>query len=276
MLTVLFVMALITVSSAFGQKLKPEEIVAKHLASIGTAEKLASVKTLIAVGQVDVQYLTQKNLLPASGRIVVASEGNKTFFGLQLNASDYPQEKFIYDGSKFDVAMIRAGSRSPFGEFVQGSNGILSGGILAGAYKTSWPLLSAMDKGAKISSGGSKKINDREALGIKISPKGKVDAEITMYFDEQTFQHVRTEYTRTSSAMMGRTIDESARQLETRVKVTEDYSDFKEVQGLTLPHKYKILYSVLGAATKEISYTAVFMEFAVNQPLDPGTFALPK
>ena len=99
-----------------------------------------------------------------------------------------------------------------------------------------------------------------------------------MYFDAQTFQHVRTEYKRTASAAMGRTIDESARHQETRMKVTEDYSDFKEVQGgLTLPTKYIIHYSVSGEnGTTEISWTANLSEFAPNQRLDPGTFAIDK
>src|SRR6185436_3348660 len=86
------------------EKLKAEEVIQKHLLSIAPADKLSSIKSLIAVGEVRVEYLTQKNQ-PATGRIVVASEGNKMFFGMQLNATDYPQEKVIFDGSKVDVSL---------------------------------------------------------------------------------------------------------------------------------------------------------------------------
>jgi len=258
------------------EKLKPEEVIQKHLLSIAPAEKRSSVKSLIAVGEVRVEYLTQKNQ-PASGRIVIASEGNKMFFGMQLNANDYPQEKIIFDGSKTDVALVRAGNRSVLGNFIQSNSSIVSQGIISGTLKTSWALLSALEKGNKISSGGSKKIDGKDVYAINFSPKGSSDLDITMYFDHQTFQHVRTEYKRTASASMGRTIDESARQHETRLKFTEDYSDYKEFEGVMVPTKYKLLYSISGQnGTTEIAWTANFSEFAINQKLDPGTFAVSK
>jgi hypothetical protein len=269
---VLFLVA----SSINAQKLKPEEIIAKHLASIAPAEKLAAIKTLIAVGEVRVEYLTQKNL-PASGRMVIASEGNKLFFGMQLNATDYPQEKIVFDGAKTDVAAVRAGSRSVFGNFVQSNSSIVSQGLISGTLATSWALLKAAERGAKISSSGTKKIDGKEVYALSFSPKGTSDLDITMYFDQQTFQHVRTEYKRTASASMGRTIDESARQHETRIRVTEDFSDHKEFQGMNLPSKYRIHYSISGQnGTTEIAWTASFSEFAINQPLDPGSFAVSK
>ncbi len=264
------------VASVYGQKLKPEEIIAKHRLSIGSAERLSSVKSLIAVGEVRVDYITQKNQ-PAAGRIVIASEGNKIFFGMQLNATDYPQEKIIFDGSKTDVAAVRAGSRSIFGNFMQSNNAIVSQGLISGTLATSWALLDAAQRGAKISSGGTKKIDGKEVYVLNFNPKGTSDLDITLYFDQQTFQHVRTEYKRTSSASMGRTPEESSRMQETRLKVTEDFSDFKEVQGINVPSKYRIHYSISGQnGTTEIAWTANLSEFAANQPLDPGTFAIGK
>ena len=256
-------------------KLKAEEIILKHLASIAPAEILASVKSFVAVGEVKVEYITQKNQ-PATGRIVIASEGNKMFLGMQLNASDYPQEKFVFDGKKLDIGLVRAGSRSALGNFIQSNGAIVTQGLLAGPLSTSWALLSPVDRGYKVSTAGNKKIDGKEAYGINFSPKGSIDVDITMYFDQQTFQHLRTEYKRTSSASMGRTIDESARQSETRIKVTEDFSDFKTFEGFTVPHKYKITYSITGASTNEILYTSNFSEFAVNPALDPASFEIGK
>src|SRR5688572_9299717 len=99
---------------ASSQKLKAEEVVAKHLAALGPAEKLTAIKTLIAVGEIRVEFITQKNH-PATGRIVVASEGSKIFLGMNLNAADYPQETIIHNGDKTAVALVRAGSRSVLG-----------------------------------------------------------------------------------------------------------------------------------------------------------------
>jgi hypothetical protein len=271
-LVVLFLAA----ASLNAQKLKAEDLIAKHLDSIAPAEKRSSIKSLIAVGEVRVDYKTQKNQ-PASGRIVIASEGPKMFFGMQLNATDYAQEKIIFDGSKTDVGYVRTGGRSLLGNFVQSNNGIVSQGLMTGTLTTSWALLDVAGRGGKLSSPGSKKIDGKDVYSISFNPKGSSDVDVTLYFDAQTFQHVRTEYKRTSSASMGRTPEESSRMQETRLKVTEDFSDFKAEQGMNVPHKYTINYLISGQnGTTEIEWTANLSEFAINQALDPATFAIGK
>lgn len=263
---------LFIVPSASAQKLKAEEIISRHLDSIAAADKRATVTSLIASGEVRVEFVTQKNQ-PAQGRIVLATEGPKMFFGMSLNASDYPLEKFIFDGSKSSVAMVRSGTRSVLGNFVQSNSVLISHGILSGTLGSSWALLNSDESKGKLSTSGGKKIDGRETYGLTYNPKGGSDVRITLYFDKETFRHVRTEYKRTASASMGATIDESARQSESRLTVTEDFSDFKEFSGLMLPTKYKINYSVVGQNTTEVEWVAEISEFAVNQKLDPGTFA---
>ena len=267
-----FLSLLVIAQMVNGQKMNADEVITRHLASIAPAEKLSLIKSFIAVGEVRVDYITQKNQ-SAAGRIVIASEGNKMFIGMRLDATDYPQEKIIFDGNKAAVAMVRAGTRSVLGNFIQSNSSILSQGALSGALTTSWALLAADGQRAKISSAGSKKIDGKEVYALTFSPKGGGDLDITMFFDQQTFRHVRTEYRRTSSAGIGRTIDESARQSETRLKITEDFSDFKDFQGMTLPNKYRIHYTITGAnGTTEIAWICNLTEFAINQPLDAGTF----
>jgi len=271
-----FALFLVMVPFINGQKLKAEEIVAKHLESLASAEIRASLKSFIAVGEVRVEYITQKNQ-PATGRMVIASEGNKLFWGMSLNAADYAQEKVIFNGKNTGVAAVRAGQRSILGNFIQSNNSIVSQGILGGALTTSWALLAPDDRRPKISLAGSKKVDGKDTYALTISPKGGGDLDITLFFDQETFRHVRTEYKRTSSAGIGRTIDESARQSETRLKVTEDFSDFKDYKGMMVPNKYKLLYTISGAnGTTEISWTAGLTEFAVNQALDAATFDLGK
>lgn len=269
----MLILAIVMIApSISAQKLKAEEIIAKHVASIASPEKMATIKTLMAVGEVKVEFITQKNQ-PATGRIIMASQGNKSFFGMQLNAGDYPQELVIFDGSKTDIAMVRAGSRSLLGNFLQSNTSMISQGLLGGGFSTGWNLLNAAERGAKISTAGGKKIEGRETYGLKITPKGGSDLDITMYFDQETFHHLRTEYSRVSSSAMGATINESARNRETRIKLTEDFSDHKAHEGVTMPRKYKLYYNVSGQnGTTEISWTANFNEFAVNQALDDSTF----
>lgn len=271
-LSALFLLLVLVAVPAFAQKLKPEDVLAKHLESIGTAETRTALKSLITVGDVAAKFLSQKNQV-VQGRIVLASSGEKNFFGMNLNSTVYSGEKFSYDGKKVKVGAIQAGARSILGNFIKSNDLILEESLLAGTLSTSWALHDTIGKKAKLSFDGTKKIDGKEVYVLGYSPKGGGDIDIQLYFDKETFRHIRTEYKRISSAAMGRTIDESARQSESRLKVVEEFSDFKTEKGLTLPHNYRIFYSITGQnGTTEVEWTFSLTEFAFNQTLDPKTF----
>ncbi len=270
-LTATFV-ALILVSAATAQKLKAEDIVAKHVESIGSAEKRAAMTSMMAVGDATVVFVTQKNQT-AIGRIVVASTGPKMFLGLNLNAADYPQEKFSFDGKDAHVAYVRLSERSVLGNFLLSNKGLIEDSLLGGTLFSSWSLANPNDNKAKISGGGTKKIDGKEVYVIDYSPKGGSDVSITLYFDKETFRHVRSEYKQMSSAGIGLKPEQSSGYIETRTKVIEDYGDFKDESGLMLPHSYSITYSISGQrGTNEVQWKFALTEFAFNQKFDDATF----
>lgn len=263
---------IMSVAIANGQKLTAEAVVAKHLDSIATAEKRASVKSFIAVGDAKVEFVAPKDQ-PAAGRIVMASQDGKLFYGMMFSSPTYPHEKIIFDGSKTHVAAVNAGNRSVFGNFVQSSSDIVSHRVFGGVLLSSWFLHSNPEARGKLKYEGVKKISGKEVHAVSYMPRGGSDVETTLFFDATTFHHVRSEYKRTNSAGIGRTIDDSARQSESRLRLIEDFSDFKEFEGMTLPHKYRLHYTVTtGRGTTEIIWTSDLNEFAVNQNLDPATF----
>ena len=189
--------------------MKAEEVIAKHLDSIGSAEKRTASKSLIAVGEITVQSISPKNL-PAQGRIVMASAGEKNFFGLNLNSVDYPSEKFSFDGKKAKVGYVRVGQRSLLGNFVLSNGILLQESLLGGTLSTSWALMNTADKKAKFSNDGIKKIDGKEVYVIGYSIKGGGDIDVTLYFDKETFRHVRSEYKRIASAGIGRSPNNQA------------------------------------------------------------------
>jgi len=268
----IFVIVLLAVSTSLAQKIKPEELIAKHLDSIGTAEARAAVKSQMAVGDAVVTFVSQKNQ-PAQGRIVMASAGSKNFYGLSLNASDYPGERFSFDGSKSKVAVVFNGKRSYFGQFIDSNEILLRDSLLGGILASSWALNDVATKKVKLSSDGIKKIDGKEYYVLGYSPKGGSDYSITLYFEKDTFRHARTEYKRTSSAAIGLKPEQSSGFDETKIRVTEVYSDFRTEKGLTLPHIYKLTYSETGQrGTREVEWAYTLTEFAFNQPLDEKTF----
>jgi hypothetical protein len=269
---ILLAFVLIGASVASAQKMKPEELVAKHLDSIGTAESRAATKSQIAVGEAVVTYITTKNV-PAKGRIVMASSGPKNFYGLSLNANDYAGERFSFDGTKTKVAKRLGGRRSEFGVFVDGNELVLRDSLLGGTLASSWALHDAANKSVKLSMGGTKKIGGKEYHVLNYSPKKGSDVEITMYFEKDTYRHARTEYKRTSSAGIGVRPEQSSGFDETRIKIIEIFDDYRPEGSLTLPHSYKVLYTESGqAGTREVEWAYTMNEFAFNQAMDDKTF----
>lgn len=271
-LSMLFVF-LVFSTSTFAQKMRVEDVLAKHLDSIGTAEARAAIKNQIAVGTAEVKSIT-KITTPVVGRIVIASAGEKNFWGMNLNSTDYPSEKFSYDGKEAKVGFVREGYRSTLGNFVLSNDLLLEEGLFGGTLSNAWALLNAANRKAKLSTGGTKKINGRESYVLSYSPKGGGDVSVSLYFDKENFRHVRSEYKRIASAGIGSTPDASARFSENRITLTEDFADFKPEGGLILPHSYRILYSTTGTSSgsTEIEWIFNLTQFAVNQNLAADTF----
>ncbi|MDM7923212.1 MAG: hypothetical protein QUS14_13005 [Pyrinomonadaceae bacterium] len=260
--------------SAFGQKLKPEEILAKHLDSIAAAEKRAATTSIIGLGEARVTNITRKSV-PTVGRIVMASAGTKSFVGMNFESNDNPRENIVFNGEKTRVDFTLPGARSMLGTLLQSSPMMIEQGLYTGSMSTNWGLLHAEGRKMKLSSGGTKKIDGVETHVLKVSPKGGGDYDIVMFFDAATFRHLRTEYKRTASAQIGVNPNQSSGFIETRIKITEDYSDFKAVDGYTLPHKYKMTYSISGQnGTTEVEWKFDMTEFKLNQQLADDSFAV--
>ncbi len=268
-LTVIFLFA----NSTFAQKMKAEDVIAKHLDSIGTNAPRAATKSQIVVGDAQIKFITRKTT-PVVGRIVIAAAGEKNFWGMNLNSTDYPSEKFSYDGNKAKVAFTRTGFRSILGNFVLSNNALIKDGLLGGTLSHSWSMLNTANNKAKISFDGTKKVAGKEAYVLGYSPKGGSDVDIKLYFDKETFRHIRTEYKRVSSAGIGASPEASSRYSENRITLTEDFSDFKPEGNITLPHGYRISYLTTGTSngSTEIEFIFNLTQFAFNQNLAANTF----
>jgi hypothetical protein len=272
---VVFLALLVLALPVFAQKMTSDDVVAKNLDSIGTAETRAAIQTFIMTGEATAKFVSQKDLV-LQGRIVLASAGIKSFFGVSFNSNTYPGEQFISDGKKTKVAFTYNNQRSNLGNFVQENNLIIGDGLFGGVLSTAWmPANLAAIKG-KISFDGIKKIDGKEAYALGYSRKGSGDLTITLFFDKETFRHIRTEYKRITSAGIGKTPGESSGLSEIRYRLVEDFSNFKTENGVTLPHNYSVLYTETGGQTTgtiEIQWNFNLLEFALNQKLDDKTFS---
>lgn len=258
--------------AAGAQKMTPETIVAKNLDSIAAADVRAALKNITFAGDLAFAQGPTDNA-PAGGRGVMASEGNKLLLAMTFPIPIYPVEKISNDGSKVKVGFTRPGVRSALGEFLYSCPEIIREGVLGGTLTRGWGLADYSTRGAKLSFDGTKKVDGRELYAVSYSPKKGANVKIRMYFETDTFRHVKTEYSRTMSAQMGATPELSSSQTENHETLTEEFSDFKTENGITLPRTYKFrMYVEKGKATREYFYTFTIKDIYLNQTLDPNSF----
>jgi hypothetical protein len=242
LLTFVSVVAFVPVSRAKDEKLKPEQLIAKHLESIGPAEKLKEVKTRTTggVAHVDFRVGGQASL---NGQGTIVSDGNSVRGGFSFPALEYPGEQFGFDGEKVLVGQVTPGNRSPLGRFVYENEVLLKEGLLFGSLSTSWALLNTAARQPKLDLTGTKKINGRNLYELRYeAKKGKGNVQAALYFDPETFRHVRSQYKVELANSRVEKIADSA-ELE-RYTLIEEFDQFKEVDGLTLPSAYKIDFSI--------------------------------
>jgi hypothetical protein len=267
--SMLLVLAL-SAGNLFAQKMTAEEVLAKHLDSIGSAQSRDAVKTRIIVS--DVEFLRQR-LNPIQGKSIIASTNEGVMFGINLDAVDYRLDKFSYDGEKVRVGYIQPGIRSILGNFILSYDSILKDGLLGGTLSSSWALLNAKGGQFKLSYDGTEKIEGMETHVLEFQPKGGSDLTVKMYFESKNFRHIRTTYNRIIGARMAGNVDGSGRQPESRYRIVEDFSNFKKFGQLTLPSAYKIDYTFGGAgATNNFLWKLKVTDASFNQALGDNAF----
>src|SRR4030095_11804252 len=122
-------------TGAKDEKLKPEELVAKHLESIGPAEKRKAITSRATMGTAQVVFRVGGNgNLNGKGNIL--SDGNSVRLGFNFSAIDYPGEQVAFDGSKVTAGQMSPGNYPPFSGFIRENDFLLKEGLLFRARAT--------------------------------------------------------------------------------------------------------------------------------------------
>jgi hypothetical protein len=269
---VCFVILFLSSLNLPAQKLKVEDIVAKHLESIGAKEKRDAIKNRMALG-----VSSFESKLPAkstNGKAVIASDDRNLMFLASFNSQEYPFEKIGYFNEKTDLPWVMAGTRSPLGAFLADHAKILSEGLFAGAISEYWTLLDLESKKAKTKLSGTKKIEGKTAYVVEYYPKGigSTEFSIKLFFDTENYRHIRTEYYDQISPSQDR-FGTLGRQAGVKIQLTETFNDFKTVDGLTLPYSYRADYLTdSNSGVYEFIWGIKIQEYRFNQNLAADFF----
>jgi len=276
-LALLLALTTLTLSAHAADKLRVEDVLAKHLASIGTADARASAKTRVADGKAEMQEVVggsssvrgNANLFCDNRRLKIAM----AFSGV----AQYPGEQWVFDGKNTAVAETAPGARSSIGNFIHRYPELLREGLLGGSALTSWSLLDLDARQPRLKYDGLKKIEGRELHQISYTPKkGASGLQIRLFFDPETFRHVKTTYTMELGAGLtemkdarGNVVgtDVNQHQAEVRYVVTENFGDFQAVDGLALPTSWSITYDYQPSTTAIMKWSIKLEHFKHNQEL---------
>jgi len=281
--TFIFLAIGLFVVPATSEKLAPADVVAKHIESIGPADARARGKGTRIKGNFEL-IVKAGGAGSSEGEVIMASQGSQNLVNLAFK-SDEPATSFRFDGSKTTVTQFRPGRHTPLEHFFAENEEIVSEGLVGGVLSESWPILNLSEKNPKLEYDGTKKIDGRLAHALKYKLRKGSELSIKLYFDAETFQHVRTEYERTvySTAQQriatgrGGTLPTAteARSAPQRLNVVESFSDFKKEGGLNLPHLYKFELEVQSDRRPMlINWTFKLTEFTFNAPLPSSEFVV--
>jgi hypothetical protein len=230
--------------SARAEDLKPEDIVSHHLNSIGPAEVRAALKSRVVQGTLKFHILVGGggDVSGTWGR--VSEQRNSNFVMRFAAGGDWRGEQFVFDGERTNFATATSShTRSVFAQFVSSQDFIVKEGLLGGELSTGWALQNLDQTRAKLQSLGRKKIDGRELIGMQYISRASTDLQVKIYFEPETYRHVMTVYTMEVSPNMAREITESVYQHDNRYTIEERFSDFKPVDGATLPTHYRLQYT---------------------------------
>jgi hypothetical protein len=246
------------------QKMTPLELVKRHLASIGTPEARAAIRNrIVAETATGIPWATPDSGAAKSAFFV--SEGKSSRLSLPFSTRNGLGDAFVFDGKKFRSALRYdsfASIRSDLSNFVTSYDEIIKDGLMAGTLTTAWALLDSAGRRPRLEYNGLKQRGGKEYHELRYLARkrgGDGRMRVLMYFEPQTFRHVQTEYYRAAFPAQSNTL-------------TEEFSDFAVVDGLTLPRTYKWRFILGNSVMCDRSVT--FERIRHNQQLDPKTFVI--
>lgn len=272
--TAIVLVILYTPGFAQDKKLTIEELIAHHLDSIGTAQARAFPKNRFVSGTVKLvsRVGTASNI---DGQVAVASSGAKLRYSMMFNSPQYTGEQLAFDGSKVLTGHLPGGKRSALSLYLEQQSLPLRDGLLGGSVSTAWAMLRLDQLKPRLDYKGVKKIEGRQLHEVSYRPvKGSTDLKVAVFFDAATFQHVRTEYEFKVPARLGSGPNDSTRLEEENYKLVEDFDDFRAVDALMIPRKYRLqLQMQTSSGSNVFDWTVTIEQVLHNQALDEQIFS---
>jgi hypothetical protein len=145
---------------------------------------------------------------------------------------------------------------------------------LGGAITTNWFPNNIGSENLKLNYKGLKKVDGKELHMLECKIKGENLLKIDLYFKSDSFRHVMSKHELREPPQLGYTYRSDANvERDTVYTITERFDNFRQVDGLTLPHTYGISINIDSASrTSVVEYIIKGSNMVHNVPVDPRVF----
>lgn len=243
-LPVLLSLVLVPAAARPARAQTPDDIIEKHLAAIGGREALSKVTSRRSTGTVTVST-PNGDVSGTAEFIAKAPNKNAVHIELDLSAMGMP-DKMVID-QKFD-GTTGVSLNSMQGEAELSPNQLDN--MRNNVFPTS--LLNYKTLGYKLEMLPKEQVNGKDAFVIRATPKS--GSVTKLYFDATSYMLVRTVATINAPAMGG------------DIEQTADQSDFRKVEGITVP------FTIVRSDPNQ-TFTIKFTKIEHNVPLDDKIFS---
>ena len=262
------------------EKLTPEALVELHLQALGPEQARQAIESRTFKGHGIWRVIAGgSGQIPGPILAVSDKERMSVRFASQ-GATNHYGEHFLFDGEDAEVLRAFQGGFSNLGEFILTNAVLLREGLLGGVVFANWALLDVDGRQPKLKYAGLKKQDGVELHRLDYKPnKGGGKLNIELYFDPETYRHVRTRYEFEIPAPQSTRPEESADFQPSLIAVTEMFSNFREVDGVFLPANWLIRYDRTNQGSQgRGSYLSEmeigFQSVSHNAPIDDGMYKL--
>jgi hypothetical protein len=182
-----------------------------------------------------------------SGEGTILSDGRKIRIEMSFGHPSYPSENHAFDGENLTVGIVKPNQRSNLSQFLLEHSFLVKEGLIGGTLTTGWCLLGIEQRKPRLNYKGLKKIEGKELHQLEYKArKGEKSMSVNLYFQPDTFRHVMSKYVFTIPALLGSSPEESSQLRDRFFRVTEEFDDFHPIDGLSLPHLYRLIFSYEG------------------------------
>lgn len=271
---------------AADDELTPEELVSRHLDSIGPEEARQQIQSREYAGQ-GVWRMVLGGVGHMAGAVFFASSANTCdfSFGSEPNQA-FTGERFLYDGKDADVKRSFQEQYSVLGQFMRRNRNILGEGLFGGTANLSWSLLDTEGRRPRLKYLGLREVEGRELHALDYRPRRrKGDISIELYFDPETYRHVRTEYHERFIGDIGPGRDPSLSRVpnspsdpaismleESQVIFIETFESFHPADGVMVPARWTLKLDVYNEGRGSGSANSSEIEVGFEEVVHNGAF----